>query len=43
MPKSYFQQKSTPDAHICHQQVGAEWRGVGSIAYGLDLKALRAI
>ena len=32
MPKGNSQQKSTPDAGIHHQQVGAEWRGMGSIA-----------
>ena len=32
MPKSNSQEKSTPDARIRHQQVGAERRGVGSIA-----------
>ena len=32
MPKSNSQQKSTPDAHIHHQQVGAERRGAGGIA-----------
>ena len=32
VPKSNSQQKSTPDARICHQQVGAERRGAGSIA-----------
>ena len=32
MPKINSQQKSTPDARICHQQVGAEWRGAGNIA-----------
>ena len=32
MPKSNSQQKSTPDTRIHHQQVGAEWRGVGGIA-----------
>ena len=31
MPKSNSQQKSTPDACIHHQQVGAEWRGAGGI------------
>ena len=36
MPKSNPQQKSTPDACICHQQVGAERREVGSIAQGKD-------
>ena len=34
MPKSNSQQKSTPDACIHHQQVGAEWRGAGGIASG---------
>ncbi|KAB0365153.1 hypothetical protein FD754_009309, partial [Muntiacus muntjak] len=33
-PKSNSQQKSTPDARIRHQQVGAEWRGAGGIAWG---------
>ena len=32
MSKSNSQQKSTPDAHIRHQQVGAEGTGGGSIA-----------
>ena len=32
MPKSNSQQKSTPDARICHQQVGVEQRGAGGIA-----------
>ena len=32
MPKSNFQQKSTPDIRICHQKVGAEQRGAGGIA-----------
>ena len=32
MPKSNSQQKITPDGGICHQQVGAEWRGAGGIA-----------
>ena len=32
MPKSNSPQASTPDAHISHQQVGAEQRGAGSIA-----------
>ena len=32
MPKNNSQQKSTPDTRIRHQQVGAERRGVGSIA-----------
>ena len=32
MSKSNSQQKSTPDAHICHQQVGVEWIGAGGIA-----------
>ena len=36
MPKSNSQQKSTPDARICHQQVGAEQRGAGGIASGKD-------
>ena len=29
MPKSNSQQKSTPDARIHHQKVGAEGRGAG--------------
>ena len=29
MPKSNSQQKSTPDSHFRHQQVGAEQRGAG--------------
>ena len=37
MPKINSQQKSTPDACIYHQQVGDEWRRVGSgIAYSKD-------
>ena len=32
MPKSNSEQKSNPDAHIRHQQVGAERRGEGTIA-----------
>ena len=32
MPKSNYQHKSTPDACISHQQVGAERRGAGVIA-----------
>ena len=32
MLKSNSQQKCAPDTHIHHQQVGAEWRGVGGIA-----------
>ena len=32
MPKSNSQEKSTPDARIHHQQVGAKQRGVGGIA-----------
>ena len=32
MPKNNSQQKSTPDACICHQQVGTEQRGAGNIA-----------
>ena len=32
MPKSNSQQKSTPDARIHYQQVGAEQRGAGGIA-----------
>ena len=31
MPKSNSEQKSTPDAHIRHQQLGAERRGTGGI------------
>ena len=31
MPKSNSQQKTTPDARICRQQVGAEERGAGGI------------
>ena len=31
MLKNNSQQKSTPDAHIRHQQVGAERRGAGGI------------
>ena len=29
MPKSNSQKKSTPDARICHQQVGTKRRGAG--------------
>ena len=44
MPKSNSQQKSTPGAHTCHQQIGAEQRGVGGIAWGKDWpEALRTI
>ena len=32
MPKSNSQQKSTPDARIRLEQVGAERRGAGGIA-----------
>ena len=32
MPKSNSQQKSIPDAHIRHQQMGAEGREEGGIA-----------
>ena len=32
MPKSNSQKKSTPGAHMCHQQVGVGQRGVGGIA-----------
>ena len=32
MPKSNSQQKSTPEARIRHQQVGAEQKGAGGIA-----------
>ena len=32
MPKSNSQQKSTPDAHTRHQQVGVEQRRSGGIA-----------
>ena len=32
MPKNNSQQKSTPDAHIRHQQVGVEQRGAGGRA-----------
>ena len=31
MPKSNSQQESTPDAHIRHQQVGAERRGAAAL------------
>ena len=34
MPKINSQQKSTPDARLRHQQVGAERRGAGGIAQG---------
>ena len=34
MPKGNSQQKSTPDARTHYQQVGAEQRGVGDIAWG---------
>ena len=36
MPTSNSQKKSAPDTHIHHQQVGAEQRGVDSIAQGKD-------
>ena len=36
MPKGNSQQKSTPDARIRHQQVEAERRGAGGIAWGKD-------
>ena len=36
MPKSNSQQKSTPDARTCHQQVGAKRRRAGGIAWGKD-------
>ena len=36
MPKRNSQQKSTPDARTRHQQVGAERRGAGGIAHGMD-------
>ena len=36
MPKSNSQQKSTLDAHICHQQLGAEQRRAGGIVWGKD-------
>ena len=36
MPKINSQQKSTPDACIHHQQVGAEGKGAGGIAQGKD-------
>ena len=32
MSKGNSEEKSTPDARICHQQVVAEQRGVGGIA-----------
>ena len=32
MPKSNSQKKITPETRIRHQQVGAEWKGSGSIA-----------
>ena len=32
MPKNNSQQKSTPDAHTRHQQVGAERRGADGSA-----------
>ena len=32
MPKSNSQQKRTPVARICHQQVGTERRGAGDNA-----------
>ena len=32
MPKSNSQQKSTPEAHTRHQQIGAERRGASGIA-----------
>ena len=36
MPKSNSQQKSTPDTHIRHQEVGAERREAGGIVEGKD-------
>ena len=36
MPKSNSQQKSTPDTPPYHQQVGAEQRGAGGVAWGED-------
>ena len=30
--KATASRKSTPDSHICHQQVGVEWREAGGIA-----------
>ena len=36
MPKSNSQQKSTLDARIHHQQVGAERIGAGGTAQGKD-------
>ena len=36
MLKGNSQQKSTPDARIRHQQVEAERRGAGGIAWGKD-------
>ncbi|KAB0354169.1 hypothetical protein FD755_016012, partial [Muntiacus reevesi] len=38
-PKSNSQQKSTPDARIRNQQVGAEWRGAGGITWGRSTSA----
>ena len=44
VPKSNSQQKSTPGARTCHQQVGAKQRGAGGIAQGKDgPKALRSV
>ena len=44
MPKSNSQQKSTPDAHIRHQQVGAYGEeGAALLRVRTDPKALRAI
>ena len=36
MHENNSQKKSTPDARIRHQQVGAEQRGAGGIAQGKD-------
>ena len=36
MPKGNSQQENTPDAHIHHQQVGAERRRAGDTAWGKD-------
>ena len=44
MPKSNSQQKSTPEARIRHQQVGAERKGAGGLLrVRTGLNALRAI
>ena len=36
MPNGNSQQKSSPDARICHQQAGAKQGGMGHTAWGKD-------